>query len=326
MKAAKSDLIQLEVLPAPKAAAAPAKEEAKDKKEAAPAAPAKTGITPYELCGGTGDELVLALVGGSDGAVLAVTPDAYLGQDNGPGKRTGLQAFLENSTVSILAIPGVTAPEVQAALIGFCESQQELLCHSGRAHGATKRPTMWPISGICMTPPTPPCTTPGWRCSTPAPSSPAYFPPSGAMAGIYARSDNERGVHKAPANEVVRGCTGLSCNYNTGEQDILNPLGVNLDPVFPRAGASVCGAPAPSAPTACGSTSTYAACSSMWKSPSKTTPTGWSLSPTARHCGAGVTRTIETFLATCWRDGALAGSQPGPGLLRGVRTHHHDPG
>ena len=124
VKAAKSDLIQLEVLPAPKAAAAPAKEEAKDKKEAAPAAPAKTGITPYELCGGTGDELVLALVGGSDGAVLAVTPDAYLGQDNGPGKRTGLQAFLENSTVSILAIPGVTAPEVQAALIGFCESRK----------------------------------------------------------------------------------------------------------------------------------------------------------------------------------------------------------
>ena len=81
---------------------------------------------------------------------------------------------------------------------------------------------------------------------------PAYFPPSGAMAGIFARSDNERGVHKAPANEVVRGCTGLSCNYNNGEQDILNPMGVNLIRAFP-AGASACGAPAPSAPTACGS-------------------------------------------------------------------------
>ena len=50
------------------------------------------------------------------------------------------------------------------------------------------------------------------------------------------------GVHKAPANEVVRGCTGLSCNYNTGEQDILNPLGVNLIRSFPGRGIRVWGA------------------------------------------------------------------------------------
>ena len=58
---------------------------------------------------------------------------------------------------------------------------------------------------------------------TPAPSAPAYFPPSGAMAGIYARTDDERGVHKAPANEVVRGCTGLSCNYNAGRAGYPEP-------------------------------------------------------------------------------------------------------
>ena len=98
---------------APAKAAAPAKEEKKDdKKEGAPAPVKAGGITPYDLCAGTGAEMVLTLAGGSDGSVLNVTADAYLGKDDGPGKRTGLQAFQENSNVSIMAIPGVTTPEV----------------------------------------------------------------------------------------------------------------------------------------------------------------------------------------------------------------------
>ena len=59
--------------------------------------------------------------GGNGGAPTA---DAYLGVDGGPGKRTGLQAFLENANVSIMAVPGVTTPEVQAGLIGFCENKK----------------------------------------------------------------------------------------------------------------------------------------------------------------------------------------------------------
>ena len=54
-----------------------------------------------------------------------------------------------------------------------------------------------------------------------------YIPPSGVIMGIYARTDNYRGVHKAPANEVVY-CTGLKTNYTKGEQDVLNPEGINL--------------------------------------------------------------------------------------------------
>ena len=58
---------------------------------------------------------MIALAGGSDGKVANVSPNVYMGEDNGPGKRSGLAAFLENVDVSIMAIPGVTAPEVQAA-------------------------------------------------------------------------------------------------------------------------------------------------------------------------------------------------------------------
>lgn len=52
--------------------------------------------------------------------------------------------------------------------------------------------------------------------------------PSGHMAGIYARVDSERGVHKAPANEVVRGALGLEYPVSKNEQDLLNPDGINV--------------------------------------------------------------------------------------------------
>ena len=105
-RTAKSDLIRVELTEAKTAPAA----KDKDGKEA----PAKAAASPvpFAQCGGNGGELVLTLHGGSNG------------KDGGPGKRTGLQAFLENAAVSILAIPGVTAPEVQAALIGFCENRK----------------------------------------------------------------------------------------------------------------------------------------------------------------------------------------------------------
>ncbi|MCB0251878.1 MAG: phage tail sheath family protein, partial [Anaerolineae bacterium] len=55
------------------------------------------------------------------------------------------------------------------------------------------------------------------------------MPPSGHVLGIYARTDIERGVHKAPANEVVRGVTGLRRTLNKEQQDILNPYPVNIN-------------------------------------------------------------------------------------------------
>ncbi len=54
-----------------------------------------------------------------------------------------------------------------------------------------------------------------------------FVPPSGAIAGIYARTDSERGVHKAPANESVRGALGLGWQVTRAQQEGLNPSGVN---------------------------------------------------------------------------------------------------
>jgi phage tail sheath protein FI len=69
-----------------------------------------------------------------------------------------------------------------------------------------------------------------------------FIPPSGHMAGVYARTDETRGVHKAPANEIVRGTVGLAMAITKGEQDGLNPIGVNCIRGFPGRGIRVWGA------------------------------------------------------------------------------------
>lgn len=295
----KSDLVTVAVTEA-KAPAAP--KEGKDEK--APA-PAKAGVTPIELVGGAA---VIALAGGSDGKVANVSPNVYMGEDNGPGKRSGLAAFLENVDVSIMAIPGVTAPEVQAALIAHCENCKSCFAildvpiDRKKTNDVVEFRDMYDTTYAAM-------YHPWLEMFDPLAKRSAYFPPSGAMAGIYARTDNERGVHKAPANEIVRGCTGLSCNYNEGEQDILNPKGVNLVRAFTGRGIRVWGARTMSS-------------NGLWKyvnvrrlyiyiEESIKANTNWVVfEPNSEVLWGRVTRTIEMFLATCWRSGALAGSTP----------------
>ena len=68
------------------------------------------------------------------------------------------------------------------------------------------------------------------------------LPPSGFVCGIYARNDVERGVHKAPANEVVRGALRFEIDVNFAQQEMLNPVGVNCLRFFPGRGFRVWGA------------------------------------------------------------------------------------
>jgi phage tail sheath protein FI len=134
-----------------------------------------------------------------------------------------------------------------------------------------------------------------------------YFPPSGAILGIYARSDNTVGVWKAPANETVRLCTGLSIPFGNGEQDLLNPQNINLIRSFPGQGIRIWGARTLTS-------------NSSWKyvnvrrlfiflEESIRTNTNWVVfEPNDEKLWAKVKRTIDGFLRTMWRDGALAGS------------------
>lgn len=182
----------------------------------------------------------IAFSGGSDGTMDAVNAGVYIGQDGGPGKRTGIQAFLENDLASIIAVPGITIPEVVVSLVAHCENERNRFAVLDIPKELVKTGDI--IEYRNMIDSTYAAMYHPWiQVFDPVTKKPGFIPPSGAVAGVYSRTDVARGVHKAPANEAVV-CTGLSVNYNTGEQDILNPAGVNLIRALPGQGIRVWGA------------------------------------------------------------------------------------
>ncbi|WJQ80033.1 phage tail sheath subtilisin-like domain-containing protein [Brevibacillus brevis] len=250
----------------------------------------------------------ISLAGGSDGSVANLSAGEYMGEDHGPGKRTGIQAFIDNDEVSIMAIPGVTDPNVQLALVAHCENLKSCFAILDIPRDKKKVSDVLTHRNIFDTQYAA-IYNPWLQVFDPLDKRNIYIPPSGSMAGIYARSDNTRGVHKAPANEVVRGCTGLDCQYNTGEQDILNPKGVNLIRAFTGQGIRVWGARTMSS-------------NGLWKyinvrrlfiflEESIKNGTNWVVfEPNDERLWARVQRTIDSFLTRVWRDGALMGSSP----------------
>lgn len=134
-------------------------------------------------------------------------------------------------------------------------------------------------------------------------------PPSGYMAGIYARSDNERGVHKAPANEVVRGAIGVEMQITKGEQDILNPIGINCIRSFPGRGIRVWGARTLSSDASW----RYINVRRLFNFIEKSIQTGtqWIVfEPNDADLWARIKRDITAFLTNVWRTGALFGATP----------------
>ncbi len=135
-------------------------------------------------------------------------------------------------------------------------------------------------------------------------------PPSGHVAGIWARTDALRGVHKAPANETVRGAVGLTTHLTDAEQGVLNPRSVNCIRSFSSEGIRVWGA------------RTLAAEASEWRylnvrrlftmlEESILQGTRWMVfEPNEFGLWKSIRRDIGAFLTRVWRDGALLGRTP----------------
>lgn len=257
-----------------------------------------------------GDEAVASadFEGGSNGNALAMTAADFIGVDNGAGKRTGIQAFVDNDVVSIIAVPGVTDPNVQLSLVAHCENLASRFAvldiprDARKVQDITNHRNMFDTTYAALYHP--------WiTVFDPLDKRNFCIPPSGSIIGIYARSDNTRGVHKAPANEVVRACVGLDVQYNKGEQDILNPKGVNLIRAFPGQGIRVWGA-------------RTASSDGSWKyinvrrlfifiEETIKANTNWAVfEPNDEVLWVRVQRTIEVFLTNLWRGGSLAGTSP----------------
>ena len=79
-------------------------------------------VPPFIQLAGEGKAVAsISLSGGSNGSVSAITAADFIGEDYGAGKRTGIQSFLDNDMVSLMAVPGVTDPNVQLMLVAHCE-------------------------------------------------------------------------------------------------------------------------------------------------------------------------------------------------------------
>ena len=276
------------------------------------AKPVEGAVAPIDVVkqvfGGKGSEVKVTLSGGANGTAAALTDADFIGKDEGPGSRTGIQAFLDNTDVNIIAVPGVTSPDVQLSLVSHCE----------------KLASRFAVLDIPMTAKTVPdilqhrdivdsdyCAMyhPWIKVFDPLDKKDTFIPPSGSVMGIFARSDSNRGVHKAPANEVLANCTGLYANYNVIEQDLLNPKGVNLIRKFPGAGIRVWGA-------------RTASSKPLWKyvnvrrlfiyiEESIKANTNWVVfEPNDVALWSRVKRTVEIFLEGIWRTGALVGASP----------------
>jgi len=173
-------------------------------------------------------------VRGTD-SIGTLTEDDYIGQDNqDPEARSGLHSLRNIEEISIVACPGRNTAVMQGALINHCELMRYRVAvldgprppldtlsdvQNQRQQFDTKYAALY---------------HPWLLIPDPYPVNLSQIadypiPPSGHMVGIYARTDIERGVHKAPANEVVRGITGLQRILNKEQHDILNPYPVNIN-------------------------------------------------------------------------------------------------
>lgn len=232
----------------------------------------------------------------------------YVGRDPGPGNRTGIPALADVDEISIIAAPGRTAAVVQNALINQCERLRYRFAildgERDPAGGAVSEilahRNLYDTSFAGYYQPWVEVIERGDR---------HYLPPSGFVAGIYARTDIERGVHKAPANEVVRGITGLRSYITTGEQDVLNPRGVNAIRQFSGRGIRVWGARTLSSdPEYC-----YINVRRflIFLEKSLDRGTQWCVfEPNNPDTWSRVTDSVSAFLLTQWRSGALFGRKP----------------
>lgn len=280
---------------------------------------AADGVTnPVEQILGEGvTNGTITLTGGDNGSVAKVNAGTFIGKDGGPGRRTGINSFIENTVVSILAVPGITIPEVVVFLTAHCENLGSRFAIIDMPEKMTKTDDLINYRNIVDS--TYAAMYHPWiQVFDRAANKPGFVPPSGAVAGVYARTDVNRGVHKAPANEAVR-CTGLEINYTTGEQDILNPQGVNLIRQLPGQGIKVWGARTASSNSAFKYVNVRRLF--IYVEESIKANTNWVVfEPNDAALWSRVRITVSSFLENLWRNGMLAGSTPEEGFFVDIGT------
>jgi phage tail sheath protein FI len=151
-----------------------------------------------------------------------------------------LEEFSKIDEIGLVAVPGVTNTTVQNAVLDHCENlkdrfavldgvQTPSLVDKANIQGGTRDSTYGAIyfPWLKVSDPIQNPLTQGLFFK-----DPVIVPPSGHIVGVYARVDGERGVFKAPANEVIRGALDVEKPLNSADQGTLNPKGINVIRVF----------------------------------------------------------------------------------------------
>ena len=249
-----------------------------------------------------------------------MTPDDYVGNS---ADRTGFAGLEAVDEVTMLSVPDLMAvyeqgmidleglQAVQLAMIAHCELMGDRVAILDAPPGLNAQQVKeWRVDKAGYDSKYATLYWPWIKVFDPLSGQAKFVPPSGHIAGIWARNDDTRGVHKAPANEVVRGAISLALNLTKAEHDQLNPNGINCIRAFPGRGHPGVGRADASRATRRGATSTSGGCSTTSRSRSSRAPSGSSSSPTTSALWGRVKRTINAFLLRVWRDGALFGATP----------------
>jgi phage tail sheath protein FI len=230
----------------------------------------------------------------------------------GAGSPTDVQAALDGfkaiDEIALVIVPGATDDVTQKMVVEHCKGMGDRFAILDGSQTDTL--TVAGIAGGTGTSDYAAMYFPWISVWDPSRNKVDFVPPSGHIAGIFARVDGSRGVHKAPANEVVRGAVGLQKRLSIADQNGLNPDGINLIRDF---GGDI---------KVWGARTLGGDANGEWKyvnvrrlflflRKSIDHGTHWVVfEPNTPALWAKITRNIVAFLTNVWRDGALFGATP----------------
>ena len=257
--------------------------------------------------------------GGQIAASPRVSPQDYVGNS---ADRTGFGGLEAIDDVTIVIVPDIMAAyqnnaidadgvkAIQLGMIAHCEQMGDRLAILDPPPGLNAQQIKeWRVDLAGYDSNYAALYWPWIKVFDPASGENVLVPPGGHMAGIWSRTDGARGVHKAPANEVVRGVIDLELNISRSEHDFLNPEGINAIRAFPGRGIRVWGARTLSSDPAW----RYINVRRLFNYVEQSILGGtqWVVfEPNDMDLWGRIRRTITAFLYRVWLDGALFGATP----------------
>lgn len=259
------------------------------------------------------------LTGGTEVAPATIDAGDYIGSSD---TRTGFGGLLQIDEITMLAVPdlmsayqkelidleGVQA--VQQAMIDHCKllNDRMAILDPPPNHNA-QQIKEWRVDKAGYDSAFAALYWPWIKVADPLNGGTMLVPPSGHIAGVWSRTDTTRGVHKAPANQVVNGALALETQITREEHGLLNPEGINAIRSFPARGIRIWGARTLSSDPEW----RYVPVRRLFNfiEESILEGTQWVVfEPNDFDLWQRIRRTVGAFLLRLWRDGALFGATP----------------